>query len=166
MRRLLMFTSLLLALLLLIGCSNKPSVPTTSLLSEEAVYTSMMMQMDDSRPDRKPDYCGVVKSLDGKEVTISLAEVPARPRLTPEQRAQMKKQDQPRQRPPLKMTGVTKKFTVASNTKIMKFSKQNGRINSQPLALADIKEGNVLMAWVEGETVVYLQVFPCWGQNK
>lgn len=166
MRRLLLFIGLLLGGVLLIGCGNNQSVPTSSQLSEEAVYTSMMMQMDDARPDRKPDYCGVVKSLSGKEVTISLAEVPVRPKLSPEERAKLKAQNQKRQRPPLNMTGESMKLTVASNTKIMKFSKQNGKINLQPLALTDIKEGNVLMAWLEGENVVYLQVFPRWGQNK
>ncbi|MGE5454806.1 MAG: hypothetical protein ACM3O9_06385 [Methylocystaceae bacterium] len=167
MRRLLMLVTLLVAGLLLNGCASEKSVPTVNLLSEEAVYTSMMMQMDSTRPDRQPDYCGVIKSINGKQVTITLAEKPVRPKLTPEAKANMRAQGhQGRQRPPLKLTAQTQDLNLASNTRIVSFSKKSGKLNLQPLAIADLKTGQVIMAWLEGEETVYLQTFPRWNQNK
>ncbi|MGE5381622.1 MAG: hypothetical protein ACM3NT_11235, partial [Methylocystaceae bacterium] len=167
-RKLIILVTLLAGAFLLSGCGSEKTVPTVNLLSEEAVYTSMMMQLDDSRPDRKPDLCGVVKSIDGKQVTINLAEVPVRAKLTPEEREKLKASGQqpPRQRPALKMTGETKSLQLASNTKIVSFSKQNGRLSIKNMALADLKTEQVLMAWVEGEQVIYVQVFPRWNQKK
>jgi len=164
MSRFLIVTTLVLGCIFLVGCAKEEPVPTMAGLSEEAVYTSMMQQMDNSRPDRKPDFCGVIKSIDGKNVTITLAEIPVRPQLTAEEKAKQKAEG--KQRLPLKLTTETKDLNLASSTTIMSFSKQNGRLNAQKLAIADLKTEQVLMAWVESEKVVYLQVFPRWGQNK
>lgn len=165
MSRLLMVVTLVLGCFLLIGCGKEEPVPTMAGLSEEAVYTSMMQQMDSARPDRKPDFCGVIKTIDGKNVTITLAEIPVRPQLTAEEKAKQKAEGQPTHRLPLKLTSETKDLNLSSNTTIMSFSKQNGRLNVKKLAIADLKTEQVLMAWVEGEKIVYLQVFPRWGQK-
>lgn len=162
-----LFIILLLGCFLLGGCAQKQPVPTMNLLSEEAVYTSMMQEMDSFRPERKPDLCGVIKSIDGKKVTITLAQMPVRQKLTPEERAQLETQGKVvRQRQPLKLTNQVKDLSLESNTTIMSFKKQKGNLLVQKLAIADLKPDQVLMAWVEGEKVVYLQVFPSWGQKK
>lgn len=168
MRRLLMLAALLVVgIMMLSGCAREKSVPTVNLLSEEAVYTSMMMQLDNTRPERQPDFCGVIKSINGKQVTITLAEKPVRPKLTPEAKANMKAQGQQgRGRLPLKLTTQTQNLNLATNARIVSFSKQSGKLKLAPLAIADLKAGQVIMAWVEGEETVYLQTFPRWNQNQ
>lgn len=158
------YIMMLILLLSAIGCSSK----TNTGSAESPAPQVSEGNSEGERPDRVPDLEGKVKQIRGNEVTVFKV-VRTRPEPTEEERAKRRQQMMnlsPEERAKIqaemfKVTDETIDLTIPVGVPIVSNQTGGGKVVTQSVSLADIKQGNIMRFWfTEGtsDEINYVQV--------
>lgn len=157
-RKLLVLAMIIGSIIIYAGCSsgssNTASSSSASSESSAPQATAGGNPVDPAKPDRPADLQGKVKQIRGNQISILKAQITG-PELTEEEKAKRREQMQqlsPEERAKAreertKITDETMDLTIPVGIPIVSTQNVGGKIETETLNLADIKQGDFIKFW-------------------
>lgn len=161
-RKLLVFAMIMGSIFIYAGCSSAPADSSAPQAADSG------SPADPAKPDRPADLQGKVKQIRGNQLTIFKIEATA-PEMTEEEKAKRREQMQqlsPEEKAKTreernKITDETMDLTIPVGIPVITTQNIAGKIETETLNLADIKQGDLIKFWyVNGnpEEIAFVQV--------
>ncbi len=171
-KRLLAYAMIIGAIFAFVGCSSGSNGSSSSSPSAadsgQQVSSKSSSENSGELPNRPADLQGKVKQIRGNQLTVYRAEITA-PELTEEEKAKRRETMQqlsPEERAKareerFKVTDEAIELTIPVGIPIVSTQNVGGKLTTENLNLADIKQGDFIKFWFAGggsTEIIYLQL--------